>query len=436
MTDLPRDDTGCGWINILPPRGAVNRLRGDVTADAIVLGAGFTGLAAARRLAELAPDKRVVVVDAQRAGEGSSGRNSGFVVDLSPLPKKTIGPADIESYRRMHRINTHGIALLRDAIGAHGIDCDWSETGKYHGAAEERHYDVLRTYAAHMAQLGIDHAELDAAALKARLGTAHYTYGVHARGAVMAQPAALARGLALSLPGNVTLLEDSPVEAIDYGPTVRVRGRDGTVTAPMILLAANAFTPDLGQMRHRMMSLTLTGSLTRPLTEAERDALGRPEPWGVLSAHRFGATVRYTADHRIMVRNTAEYWPRKAMDAADLDRRKALHVRGFNTRFPMLPEVTFEHTWSGLVCVSRNLTTAFGRVAPNVFLAACYNAGGVSKGTALGDALAHLALGSDMPLLADALALAPPAWLPPRPFLDLGARLDLARRRRDVGAEL
>ncbi|KDD99224.1 FAD dependent oxidoreductase domain protein [Bordetella bronchiseptica SBL-F6116] len=41
----------------------------------LVIGAGYTGLAAARRLAELQPQDQVLVVDATVAGEGSAGRN-------------------------------------------------------------------------------------------------------------------------------------------------------------------------------------------------------------------------------------------------------------------------------------------------------------------------------------------------------------------------
>ena len=79
---LPNDDATNGWSAILPPRAPRPALRGDVVADWLVLGAGFAGLAAARRLAELRPHAHIVVVDAGTVGNNASGRNSGFAIDV------------------------------------------------------------------------------------------------------------------------------------------------------------------------------------------------------------------------------------------------------------------------------------------------------------------------------------------------------------------
>jgi NADPH-dependent 2,4-dienoyl-CoA reductase/sulfur reductase-like enzyme len=78
----------CGFNALLPPRTACARAKGDVTADHVIVGAGYTGLAAARRLAELQPQARIIVIEATEVGEGSSGRNSGFASprDLPPGP--------------------------------------------------------------------------------------------------------------------------------------------------------------------------------------------------------------------------------------------------------------------------------------------------------------------------------------------------------------
>ena len=79
---LPKDDRTNGWSGVLAPRQANPSVAGDVVADWLVLGAGYAGLAAARRLAELHPDQSIVLVDAGEAGENASGRNSGFAIDL------------------------------------------------------------------------------------------------------------------------------------------------------------------------------------------------------------------------------------------------------------------------------------------------------------------------------------------------------------------
>ncbi|EKV31874.1 oxidoreductase-related protein [Caenispirillum salinarum AK4] len=82
-----------------PPRPA---LVGDQEADFAVVGAGFVGVAAARRLAELCPDARIALVDAQRVGEGTSGRFSGFVIEL---PHK----GDLEKPDQAHKQRLHGL---------------------------------------------------------------------------------------------------------------------------------------------------------------------------------------------------------------------------------------------------------------------------------------------------------------------------------------
>ncbi len=432
-TLLPADDRTCGWIRLLGERPAPHRLRGEQRADWAVLGAGYTGLAAAHRLAELLPEARVVVVDAQRAGESASGRNSGFAVDLSTSGLGS-GAREVIAARKL-RLNCAAIAWLRETVTRHGIECQWREIGKYHCAATPASLREVESIAALCERLGLAHQVLDREALAARLGTDYYLAGVHTAGAVMLQPAALARGLAAALPESVTLYEDSPIRRIEHGREVRLVGAQGSVRAAHLVLAANGFLPGLGVLRSRLAPLVLTASLTRPLTATERAAIGDPGDWGVLSAHPAGATLRYTPDHRLMIRNTSEYRPRLAMDAAALAARRRIHERGLRVRFPALPGLSIEHTWSGVVCVSRNLNAYFGRLAANVHCSAGYNGSGVTRGVIGARLLVDHALGVDSALLADALALPPPAWIPPRPLLDAGIAWRIALARRGLGRD-
>ena len=81
---FPLNDNTCGWIQTLEPRTKpIKELEGDLNTDFLIVGAGFTGLALAHRLAELQPQSMIVLLDAQIAGEGAASRNSGFLVDSS-----------------------------------------------------------------------------------------------------------------------------------------------------------------------------------------------------------------------------------------------------------------------------------------------------------------------------------------------------------------
>ena len=78
------NDTSCSWINDLDRRSNIKFLDKDKSCDWLIVGAGYTGLSAARKLSELHPNQKIIIVDAQLAGEGASGRNSGYLVD-TPL---------------------------------------------------------------------------------------------------------------------------------------------------------------------------------------------------------------------------------------------------------------------------------------------------------------------------------------------------------------
>ena len=82
VSRLPEDAGPAGWNVLLSPPTPARALRGEENADYLVVGAGFAGLSAARRLGQLEPDARIVLVDAMRVGDGPAGRNSGFMIDL------------------------------------------------------------------------------------------------------------------------------------------------------------------------------------------------------------------------------------------------------------------------------------------------------------------------------------------------------------------
>ena len=72
------NDKNCSWINDLTPRINIKSLQLNVDCEWLIIGAGYTGLSAARKLAQLYPNQKIIIVDAQLAGEGASSRNSGY----------------------------------------------------------------------------------------------------------------------------------------------------------------------------------------------------------------------------------------------------------------------------------------------------------------------------------------------------------------------
>ena len=77
------NDNSCSWINDLNPRTNIKSLLSNEESDWLIIGAGYTGLSAARKLGQINPNLKIILADAQLAGEGASGRNSGYLVDTT-----------------------------------------------------------------------------------------------------------------------------------------------------------------------------------------------------------------------------------------------------------------------------------------------------------------------------------------------------------------
>jgi len=422
ITRLPSNDSTNGWSRILARRRPHPALSGQVKADWIVLGAGYAGLAAARRLAWLRPNQSIALIDAGEIGENASGRNSGFAVDLPHNVGSSL--AELNGSRRFMRLARAAIAQMDEAVRIHQIECDWSADGKYHTAVSPRGAgEILRPFEAELKALGEPYEWVEGEALRRRLGSPHFTAAVYTPGGRLMNPAALTRGLGDSLPENVRVLECSPVTRFDNQGGICLDTPGGQLRAPRMILAANGFSEQFGFYPRRFMHLVALASITRPLNRAERTDFGVERPWGLTPANAFvGITMRYTNDHRIVIRQGLDYCPSQRFGIEAQLAVKARHKSLFDARFPMLTDVGMEHSWAGFVCLSRNSAPGFGRVAQNVWSAVCQNAMGVTKGIFSGMLAADMATGQNNPLIADMESLGTPSLLPPRPFLDIGVR--------------
>jgi glycine/D-amino acid oxidase-like deaminating enzyme len=423
-----------GWLELLPGRKSRPPLSGTHRVPWVVVGAGLTGLACARRLGELHPDAEILLLEARIVGQGASGRNSGFAVASSQFPGGFVA-SQIETCRRVNRINRAGLDLLTAQVSAKAIDCQWCGEGIYHTAADRLAIKEYKHFLHYLETLEIDHTPLDKAALHDRLGTDLYQAGVHVSDGVLLQPAALVRGLADTLPANVRLHEQSPALKIDSGKPLTLQLANGEVKADKLILAMNYESSTLGFLRPYITGSTLSGSFTRVLNKKELASLGSQKEWGVLSLHSGGATLRLTRDQRLCIRNTAEYHGSKLLSEKKLVQRQAIHRAAFDKRFPQLAQVPFEYSWSGVEGISRNGTNFFGRQDDNIYLAGGYNGSGISRGTAFGMAIADYASGQTSPTISDCLASAPGVWMPPRPLLDIGAFFTVHSRFRGVGLD-
>ena len=434
---LPAPDGVNGWWESLPPAAPANVVSSDSRFDWVVVGGGITGLCAARRLAELAPDASIALVEADRIGRSTAGRNSGFFVDL---------PHDIssESYSRSVaadkadvRLQRHGIDYVRSAVKQHNIACDWRDDGKFHASVNQKGQKALAHFADGLSRIGEPFDWLDQAAIKRVTGTDFYQGAILTPGCSTAQPAALMRGLAATLPGNVTVFELSAVRSIEQqGRTKVLRFDGGRIVAGQVILCTNAYAARFGLHPNGLLPVYTFASMSRVLTAEEVRRLGGQQSWALIPADPMGTTVRRLASNRICVRNHFAFRPSVQVSAADLAKAKRLHQRSFERRFPMLQDVALEYTWGGALCLSANNGVLFGKKEDGVFEAIGCNGLGLSRGSASGKLIAEYALGHGSDELAQLQQQARPKVLPVRPIVDIGVSTAIWAKEFSAGAEL
>ena len=427
IAPLPQDDNTNGWSALLPPRTPTAPLQGDLKVDWLIIGAGYAGLNAARRLAEAEPGASIAVVDSGVVGENASGRNSGFAIDLP----HSSAPSDaaVEAGRRVIRVNRFAVDQLDRLVNEQGVDCAWDKRGRYHVAVTEKvANESLKPYVRNLETWNEPHEYLTRDALRQRLGTDYYAAAVYTPGTHLLNPAALVRGMADTLPANVKLFEKSAViEAELQGTAPYARTAHGRINAGRVILTVNAFSQSFGVWRERQVPVLLFVSLTHRLTPAQLAQLGSDTAWGVTPAHGVaGSTVRLTHDGRLMIRQGFEYSPTLATHEGRRAQAKAMNLDLLRRRFPQLGPIELEHFWMGWLAVSHNHAPAFGQIGDRAWSASCCNGSGIVRHTAAGTLIADVALGRQNPLIDDFLIEGTASYIPPRPFRDVGVGLALA----------
>jgi glycine/D-amino acid oxidase-like deaminating enzyme len=434
---FPAPDGVNGWWESLPPPPVPQTVTSNGRYDWVVIGGGITGLCAARRLAELAPSASIALVEADRIGRTTAGRNSGFFVDL---------PHDIssESYSRSVnadkadvRFQRHGIDYVRSIVRQHRIDCDWRDEGKFHAAVNKKGQTALAHFAEGLSRIGEPCEWLDEAAIGRVTGTGFYKSALFTPGCSTVQPAALMRGLAAAMPANVKVFEMSPVTEIEDRRDAKVLTFAlGKLTAKRVVLCTNAYAATFGGHPNGLLPVYTFASMTRVMNPDEIAKLGGARSWALIPADPMGTTVRRLASNRICVRNHFAFRPSLEATASDLAKAKSMHQRSFDRRFPMLDNLELEYTWGGPLCLSANNGALFGQRSEGVFEAIGCNGLGLSRGSASGKLIAEYALGQSNDLVRQLLNQPQPRSLPARPIADMAVSATIWVKEFTAGAEL
>ncbi|MGB1208849.1 MAG: NAD(P)/FAD-dependent oxidoreductase, partial [Paracoccaceae bacterium] len=224
----------------MPPRVPRPALEGAGVADVVVVGAGFAGLSATQRLLAHDPGLRVTVLEAGQIGQGGTGRNSGFMIDL-PHELTSADYAGPGNDRAVIALNRKAQAFAAEAVAAYDIPrASFDRVGKVNGAAGAVADGHNTSYARHLDTLDEPYERLDAQAMTELTGSRHYVSGLYTPGTVMLQPAGYIRGLAEGLARHVAIHEHSPVTGfVRAGSGWRVTTPGGHITCAKVILAVN-----------------------------------------------------------------------------------------------------------------------------------------------------------------------------------------------------
>ncbi|NVO54268.1 FAD-binding oxidoreductase [Rhodobacteraceae bacterium B1Z28] len=438
---LPRQTGQAGWNAILPPQEPLPELDHDLTADITIVGGGFAGLSTARRLHQIDPSLKVVVLEAGRFAEGSAGRNSGFMIDLPhDLASDNYAGDGIEADRAAISLNRRAIRFAGDVAA----ECDlpqemFDPCGKFNAAATRAGDAHNREFSTHLEKLGEPHTLYDRAQMHEITGSPHYSSGLYAPGTVMVQPAAYIRALSAHLAGQIDLFENSPVTGFEQqGTGWVVQTPKARVTTGRIVLANNGHVESFGFFQRQLMHICLYASMTEPLTPEQINALGGQPRWSVTPADPMGTSVRRisgSCGDRILIRTCSSFHPTIETSRMRLRNAGWVQDRKFRERFPHLPDVRMQHRWAGMLCLSRNGSAAFGEVEKGVYSACCQNGLGIARGTLQGMGVAEMMLQGGSEIADHFLSQPDLPRLPPEPFASLGVNTYLMWKEWRSGKE-
>lgn len=391
--------SGCFWTEDFPgPDRDWPQVKGDLVADVVVVGAGYTGLSAALHLAQAGED--VAVVDMHEPGWGASGRNGGFCCLGGSMLKsrgiqRRFGSNDLAEWDAVQK---DAVDLVRDLIRDCGIDAQTHSNGETQLAHSSKSYRRLEREANAMAQAGeaVEFIETSALAdkgMRARglLGgiTEPVGFALHPRRYVLGLAEAV-------LTAGGRIYSNSPVRNVSrQGKESVLQTTKGTLRTKRVIFATNGYSSDdvPTWLRARFMPVQSNILVTRKLTEDELAAQGWTTSQMVYDTRRLLHYFRLLPDGRMM------FGMRGGIRATRAEDRKMHEMirQDFEAMFPEWRQVETPWFWTGLVCLTGRRVPYVGPVPnlPGAFAGFGWHGNGVAMGTYAGRTLAGLALGQE-----------------------------------------
>ena len=334
---------------------------GPTTCDLLVVGGGYTGLWSALHAARRHPDRRIVLIEADRIGWAASGRNGGFV-DASLTHGyengKSRWPNEIDALEHMGMENLDGMQAEIDELG---LQVDWQRTGMLTVATEPHQVEWLEEAAGQGQGRALDEAQV-----RAEVDSPTYLAGLFSPDTcAIVDPAKLALELARAcVEAGVDVHEHTTArQLISGGAALRVHTDGPVITCRQVVLATNVFPSLLRRNRFHTVPVYDYVLATEPLSEAQLDRIGWRNRQGVGDSANQFHYYRLTADNRIVWGGyDAIYHFGRRIDSSYEDRTESYRrlAAHFFITFPQLDDVTFTHRWAGPIDTNTRFCAHWG----------------------------------------------------------------------------
>ena len=371
------------WAATAVPAPATPALTGSLKTDVLVVGAGFTGLTAALRLAE--GGASVLVADSHEPGYGASGRNGGQVI-----PGLKLDPDELDAVFGEETTAFAGQAadVVFDLVERYGIDCEPQRSGWIQPTVKQAHVPVLEKRLKQWQDRGADCEWLDADPLSDKIGSRFFVGGWFDKRAGTIHPLNYARGLARAAQAaGVRIHGGSEVTSLKRrgGRWLAQFATGASVTADNVIVATNGYSGSLWPALKR--SIVPVRSFQVATVPLSGDQLERilPARCGVSDTRRVGHYFRIGSGGRAMIGGRGGF----SEPSPPTDYRHV--ISALHAVYPALASVPLEFFWSGTLAMTQDHLPHIHEPAPGLTMVLGYNGRGVAMASAVGTAIgAHL----------------------------------------------